>query len=110
MFLSDSGIADATAISINEDIGLPLEARTVFQRFRQYFAWVKLQQTITPVVISLIVLVAAFNILGTLLMIMFEKTREIGVLGGMGASPFSIFKLFVCLVDFSTSGGFGIVF
>lgn len=107
LFLSTSDHASETAISINEDIGFPLEARTVFQRFRQYFAWVKLQQTITPVVISLIVLVAAFNILGTLLMIMFEKTREIGILGGMGASPFSIFKLFLLLG--LMIGGVGVV-
>ena len=107
LFLSESDRASDTAISINEEIGFPLEARTVFQRFRQYFAWVKLQQTITPVVISLIVLVAAFNILGTLLMIMFEKTREIGILGGMGASPFSIFKLFLLLG--LMIGGVGVV-
>lgn len=97
LFLAESDLASSTAIRINEEVGFPLEARTVFQRFRQYFAWVKLQQTITPVVISLIVLVAAFNILGTLLMIMFEKTREIGILGGMGASPNSIFRLFLLL-------------
>ena len=97
LFLSDSELAEPTAMAVNEKIGFPLEARTVYQRFRQYFAWVKLQQTITPVVISLIVLVAAFNIFGTLLMIMFEKTREIGILGGMGASPLSIFKLFLLL-------------
>ena len=30
-------------------------------------------------------------------MIMFEKTREIGVLGGMGASPLTIFRLFLIL-------------
>ena len=97
LFLTSSDHAAPTALSINDKIGFPLEARTVFQRFRQYFAWVRLQQTITPVVISLIVLVAAFNILGTLLMIMFEKTREIGILGAMGTSPFSIFKLFLLL-------------
>ena len=107
LFLTNSEHAEQIAISINEEIGFPLEARTVFQRFRQYFAWVKLQQTITPVVISLIVLVAAFNILGTLLMIMFEKTREIGVLGGMGASPVSIFKLFLLLG--LMIGGVGVV-
>ena len=107
LFLTSSSHADQTAISINEEVGFPLEARTVFQRFRQYFAWVKLQQTITPVVISLIVLVAAFNILGTLLMIMFEKTREIGILGGMGASPSSIYKLFLFLG--LMIGGVGVV-
>ena len=107
LFLNSSDQSDQAAISINEKIGFPLEARTVFQRFRQYFAWVKLQQTITPVVISLIVLVAAFNILGTLLMIMFEKTREIGVLGAMGASPLSIFKLFLTLG--LMIGGLGVV-
>ena len=108
MFLSDTNLADEVAFKVNEEIGFPLDARTVFQRFRQYFAWVKLQQTITPVVISLIVLVAAFNILGTLLMIMFEKTKEIGILGGMGASPVSVFRLFLALGLFI--GGIGVLF
>ena len=97
VYVTDPDLSTAVVAEFNDVIGFPLEARTVFQRFRQYFAWVRLQQTITPVVISLIVVVAAFNIFGTLLMIMFEKTREIGVLGSLGASSFSIFRLFLLL-------------
>ena len=103
----DADMAGSVALEINEEVGFPLEAISVFQRFRQYFAWVRLQQTITPVVISLIVLVAAFNIFGTLLMIMFEKTREIGVLGGMGASSFSVFRIFLFLG--LLIGGIGVI-
>ena len=97
VIIDDIDNASVVAANIDDAIGFPLVANTVFQIFRQYFAWVRLQQTITPVVISLIVLVAAFNIFGTLIMIMFEKTREIGVLGSMGASRRSIFKLFLWL-------------
>ena len=97
VFVSDPDESAEIAREIDLTMGVPYQASTVFQIYRQYFAWVKLQQTITPVVISLIILVAAFNIFGTLLMIMFEKTREIGVLGSMGASPTLIFRLFLFL-------------
>ncbi len=105
VYLDDVNESAAVAVAVDEKIGFPIVANTVFQIYRQYFAWVRLQQTITPVVISLIVLVAAFNIFGTLLMIMFEKTREIGILGSMGASPFTIFRLFLCLGLMIGGGG-----
>jgi lipoprotein-releasing system permease protein len=48
-------------------------------------------------VISVLVLVAAFNIIGTLLMMILDKTREIGILAGMGASRQAVRRLFLWL-------------
>ena len=88
---------DGLAAQIEENFGFPVAARTIYQRFQGLFAWVNLQQSIIPLVISVIVIVAAFNIIGTLLMMILEKTREIGVLESMGASARSMQRLFLML-------------
>jgi lipoprotein-releasing system permease protein len=48
-------------------------------------------------VIAIIILVAAFNIVGTLLMLVLEKTGEIGILQSMGASPRQLRRTFLWL-------------
>ena len=97
LLLDDADRAEEVAGLIDERIGFPLFPRTVFQTFRQYFAWVNLQESIIPLVIGVIILVGAFNIIGTLLMILLEKTHEIGVLSSMGASPRALRRLFMYL-------------
>ncbi len=97
ILLTDAELAGDVALQIDETIGYPVYSRTVFQVFRQYFAWVNLQESIIPLIISVIILVGAFNIIGTLLMILLEKTHEVGVLGSMGASPKSLRRLFLML-------------
>ena len=72
-------------------------ARTIFQIYHGLFAWVNLQEAIIPVVIGIMILVAAFNIIGILLMIILEKTREIGVFASMGASRQALRHLFLRL-------------
>lgn len=107
VFLTDADLASSVVLEIDREIGTGVFARTVFQVFRQYFAWVNLQESIVPVIIAVIILVAAINILGTLLMILLEKTREIGVLSSMGASPKSLRRLFLMLGLFI--GGVGMI-
>ena len=47
------------------------------------------------VILSLIVLVAAFNIIATLIMIVVEKTKDIGILKAMGATDRSVLRIFM---------------
>src|SRR5690606_2988768 len=82
--LADIEDADAVAEHITETFGVPVYARSIFRVQQNLFAWVNLQKSIIPVVIGVIVLVAAFNIIGTLLMVMLEKTGEIGIIRSMG--------------------------
>ncbi|NBC00191.1 MAG: FtsX-like permease family protein [Bacteroidetes bacterium] len=93
--LSNPQEAASMARSIEEVLGFPVMARTIFDVFRGLFAWVDLQQNIIPVVIAVIVLVAAFNIIGILMMFVLEKTRAVGILASMGASQARIQRLFV---------------
>ena len=76
-------------------LGYPHFARTVFQTYRNIFSWIELQRKPVPIILGLIIIVATVNIIGTLLMMVLGKTREIGVLMSMGASRWGITKIFV---------------
>jgi len=60
-----------------------------------FFNALKLEKTVMFVILLLIVLVAAFNIIGTLVMIVIEKTREIGILRAMGTTQRQILRVFL---------------
>jgi lipoprotein-releasing system permease protein len=55
----------------------------------------KLEQIVTMIIEALIILVAAFNIASTLIMMVMEKTRDIGILRAMGSSKQAIRKIFI---------------
>ena len=95
--LVDRQQARATATAITDAYGPPILARPIDDVYSGLFAWVALQQSIVPLVISILVLVAAFNIVGALLMVVIEKSREIGTVLAMGASRRSVQQLFVLL-------------
>ncbi len=93
--LDDRAFAREVSDAITDTIGPPLFARPIEDVYRGLFAWVELQQSIVPLVISILVLVAAFNIVGALLMVVLEKAREIGTVLAMGASRASVRRLFL---------------
>ncbi len=95
--LDDLEASPAMATRIAAEMGSPVYARSVYDVYRGLFAWVELQASIVPLVISTLVIVAAFNIIGTLLMVVLEKTREIGTVLAMGASRASVRRLFLIL-------------
>jgi lipoprotein-releasing system permease protein len=53
-----------------------------------------LEKIVMFIILILIILVAAFNIVSTLFMVVTEKTKEIAILKSMGATPRSIMKIF----------------
>jgi lipoprotein-releasing system permease protein len=95
VMVADVDKSDSTARRIQEVLDYPHYARTVFQRYHGLFAWVELQKKLSPVLLSLIMIVAIINIIGTLLMFALEKTRDIGILKSVGAGPAVIRRIFV---------------
>jgi lipoprotein-releasing system permease protein len=75
--------------------GFPYRARDWTEANRNLFSALKLQTVVSGIVLSLIVVVAAFNILATLTMVVKEKRRDIAILKSMGASSAAIARLFV---------------
>lgn len=55
----------------------PMYPRTVYDTFQSIFAWLDLQRKPIPIVLGLITIVAVFNIIGTLLMVVLEKLNQL---------------------------------
>jgi len=72
----------------------PLRVLDWHQQNNQLFSALKLEKLGMTVILLLIVLVAAFNIISTLVMVVTDKTREIGILRAMGMPARSIRRLF----------------
>jgi lipoprotein-releasing system permease protein len=62
---------------------------------KSLFDWMRLERLIIFIVISLIVVVASFNIVSSLIMMILEKRREIGILTSMGTTSGSIMRIFM---------------
>jgi lipoprotein-releasing system permease protein len=75
--------------------GYPYTSISWIERNRVLFKWMKLEKWAAFIVLSLIVIVAAFNIVSSQIMMVMDKTREIGILKSMGASNRSIMRIFV---------------
>jgi lipoprotein-releasing system permease protein len=83
------------AQQIPEYLGYPYYARTMFQQYRNLFAWVDMQRIPVLIILALIIIVATVNIIGTLLMLILGKSREIGTLITIGMGRKNIVKVFL---------------
>jgi lipoprotein-releasing system permease protein len=87
--------SDAIADDIESKLGYPFWARTWMEMNKNLFSALKLEKRVMFLILSLIVLVAAFNIVITLIMSVMEKTKDIAILKSMGATARSIMKIFM---------------
>ncbi len=99
-------VEDAVAV-IKKDVGYPYYPKSLFKLYKPLFTWVELQRAPTPIILGLVIIVATFNIVGTLLMLVLEKTQSIGTLKSLGAGRTDIMKIF--LFDGLLIGVIGIV-
>jgi lipoprotein-releasing system permease protein len=67
--------------------GFPYRANNWIELNHNLFKWMKTEKKVMFWILSLIVMVAAFNIASTLIMVVMEKTRDIGIMKSMGATP-----------------------
>lgn len=76
-------------------LGFPYWARDWMQMNHNLFSALKLEKTVMFIILVLIVLVAAFNIASTLIMMVMGKTKDIAILKAMGSTDKSIRKIFI---------------
>lgn len=86
---------DELARSINREMGVDFYARDWMQMNKNILFALKTEKIVMFIILTLIVLVAAFGIASTLFMVVMEKTRDIAILKSMGATGASIMKIFV---------------
>ncbi len=95
--------------------GYPFYARDWMTMNQNLFAALKLEKVVMFIILTLIVLVAAFNIASSLVMIVMNKRKEIGILKAMGATGKSIRRIFVMQgmliggVGTALGGGLGVI-
>jgi lipoprotein-releasing system permease protein len=87
--------ADSIARRIQNKLGFPFWANNWMQMNKNLFAALKLEKRVMFIILSLIVLVAAFNIISALIMIVMEKSKDIAILKSMGATSRGIMKIFI---------------
>jgi len=93
--VKDEFKAREVADKILKKLDFPYWAQDWMQMNRNLFAMLKLQKVVMFIILTLIVLVAAFNIASALIMMVMEKTRDIAILKAMGATNRSIRRIFV---------------
>lgn len=87
--------ANETARAIEHELGFTHGARDWMQMNRNLFSALKLEKTMMFLLLVLITIVASFNIVSTLTMIVTEKQKEIAILKAMGATRRSIRRIFM---------------
>ena len=87
--------APALATALEQDLGYPYHTVDWHQQNSSLFKALTLEKLGMSVILSLIILVAAFNIVSTLTMVVRDKTREIGILKAMGLGASSIRRVFL---------------
>jgi lipoprotein-releasing system permease protein len=90
----DRWVAERIAAQLGEQLGFPYRVLDWQQQNRSLFQALKLEKLGMGIILLLIVIVAAFNIVSTLTMVVKDKTREIGILKAMGMTSRSIRKIF----------------
>jgi lipoprotein-releasing system permease protein len=105
--LSDIYLAESAVPLIQRAAGYGFDVVPWYVLHKNLFTWIALEKKILFIGFILIVLVAAFSIISTLVMLAMEKRAEIGILKTIGSTPASIKKIFI--LNGLVIGGIGII-
>lgn len=83
------------ASEIQSAVGYEFATMTAEQRNHNLFYALKLEKLIMTIILFLVIISAGFTIMGTIVMVVMEKRRAIGILKAMGARPGSIMVIFI---------------
>ncbi len=87
--------ADEVRQAINRKLGPGFFGRTWIEMNRNLFSALKLEKIVMFIILALIILVASFNIISSLIMTVMEKKKDIAILKAIGARKRSIMKIFI---------------
>ena len=98
--------AEKVKKDIQRSLGYPYWAQTWIDMNKSFFSALKVEKNVMAILLFLIILVAGFNIVSTLIMVVMEKTKDVGILKALGATRGSITKIF--LFQGASVGVFGV--
>ena len=87
--------ANTIAKDIQKRLGLNFITKDWMRMNKNLFSALELEKSALSIIVALVVLVAAFNIVSTLIMVVMEKNKDIAILKAMGASAGQIMKIFI---------------
>ncbi len=96
---------DGAADYIYSQIGYDLTCKTIREVRPQIFDWLDLQNINVQIIIILMLLVAGFNMISALLIMILERVSMIGILKALGMTNFSIQKVFLMNALYMTGVG-----
>lgn len=93
--LDDFDDADDVKESLQEQLGEKYKVETWYDMHESLFNVMKNEKLVAYLILTLMLIIAAVNVVGSLSMIIVEKTRDIGILKSMGASKGMIRSIFL---------------
>ena len=84
MWLSDTSYIENTYQQIKKQLDFPWYAQTIDQKYENVMAWVELQQSLGPIMISVLLLISILNLIGTLLLTVVYNMRDLAILQSLG--------------------------
>jgi lipoprotein-releasing system permease protein len=103
--LKDAQMARAVGDQLADELGASIVVRDWTRTNRNWFDAVQVEKRMMFIILTLIVAVAAFNLVSTLVMTVTDKRADIAILRTLGASPRSIMGIF--MIQGATSGILG---
>jgi lipoprotein-releasing system permease protein len=88
-------MADAMKPIVQSQLPFPYIVRSWVDLNRNFFGALRMEKIILTILMTLVVLVAAFNIVSTLTMVVMEKTKDIGIMRALGATQGSVQFIFM---------------
>lgn len=93
--LSDPSQMDEAATDLAPFLRYDQELKTIKELHPHIFDWLQMIGRNVEVLVALIIIVACFNMISTLLMLMLERTQLVGILKAIGAAPSLLQQLFM---------------
>ena len=93
--VGDAWRAAEIGVALQEELGFPYWTSDWMTLNRSLFSALQLEKLVMAIILFLIVIVAAFNIVSTLIMVVTDKTPEIGILKAMGMTDGVVLRIFM---------------
>lgn len=95
LFVDDFDNIDAINNTIYNNVGSTLDTQTIRGKFYSIFEWLDLFDFNIGLIIVMMIVVAGFNMITALLVLILERTKMIGILKALGSNDWSVRKIFI---------------
>ena len=95
LFVNDFDLIEQTNNEVYDAIGSMLDTQTIRNRFYAIFEWLDLFDFNVALIIVMMIIVAGFNMITALLVLILERTKMIGILKALGSNNWSVRKIFI---------------